>query len=192
MMRSDLRSSPDQRGATLVVALVMLLVMTVMVVASFRLGISNLGIVGNTQSRNQSIGAAQQTIEEAISSNLLTTSPASIFPAPCSGPNTQCYDVDGDATNDVTVTIDPPPSCVKAETIKNSSLDLTLEEDRRCTLGIPQNFGTPGGGTSNSLCSNSLWDVRAVAEDLNTRTTAVVNQGVGLRVRTADVATSCP
>jgi hypothetical protein len=182
----------SQRGATLVVGLVMLVLATLIVLASFRLGITNLAIVGNAQNRNESVAAAQQAIEVAITSPLLTTSPTSIFPAPCTGPNTQCYDVNGDGRDDVTVTLTPAPTCVKAETIKNSSLDLALEQDRRCTLGVAQNFGVAGAGTSDSLCSNSVWDVRALAEDAATRTTADVTQGVGVRVRTVDIATSCP
>jgi Tfp pilus assembly protein PilX len=181
-----------QRGATLVVGLVMLVLATLIVLASFRLGMANLAIVGNAQNRNEGIASAQQAIEEAISSPLLTTAPSSIFPAPCAGPNTQCYDVNGDGRDDVTVTLTPAPTCVKAETIKNSSLDLAQEDDRRCTLGVAQNFGVAGAGTSDSLCSNSVWDIRALADDVSTRTTAVVNQGVGVRVRTVDIATSCP
>jgi Tfp pilus assembly protein PilX len=181
-----------QRGATLVVGLIMLVLVTLMVLTSFRLANINLAIVGNAQSRNESIASAQQAIEEAITSPLLTTSPGSIFPVPCTGPNTQCYDVNEDGKDDVTVTLTPTPGCVKAETIKNSSLDLSQEDDRRCTLGVAQTFGTAGAASSNSLCSNSVWDIRALAQNTTTRTTAVVNEGVAVRVRTVDIATSCP
>jgi len=191
-MGSSTMARRHQRGATLVVGLVMLVLATLIVLASFRLGMANLAIVGNAQNRNEGIASAQQAIEEAISSPLLTTAPSSIFPTPCAGPNTQCYDVNGDGRDDVTVTLTPAPTCVKAETIKNSSLDLAQEDDRRCTLGVAQNFGVAGAGTSDSLCSNSVWDIRALADDVSTRTTAVVNQGVGVRVRTVDIATSCP
>ena len=81
--------------------------LTLIVLASFRLGMSNLAIVGNAQNRNESIASAQQAIEEAITSPLLTTAPQSIFPAPCAGANTQCYDVNGDGRDDVTVTLTP-------------------------------------------------------------------------------------
>ena len=53
----------NQRGATLVVGLVMLVLATLIVLASFRLGFANLAIVGNAQNRNESIASAQQAIE---------------------------------------------------------------------------------------------------------------------------------
>ncbi|MEK7736556.1 MAG: hypothetical protein AAB319_02190, partial [Pseudomonadota bacterium] len=42
-----------QRGATLVIGLIMLVLLTLMAVSSFNLGKSNLQIVGNMQFRNQ-------------------------------------------------------------------------------------------------------------------------------------------
>jgi len=95
----------SQRGLTLIVGLIMLILTTLLVLATFHLGRSNLDIVANAQHRDEGLGAAQQTIETAVNSPLLTTSPASIFPAPCAGfpANTLCYDVNADGTNDVVV-----------------------------------------------------------------------------------------
>ena len=91
------------------------------------------------------------------------------------------------------MTLTPTPTCVKAQTIKNSSLNLALEDDRRCTIQITQGtFGIAGAPSDDSLCSNSVWDIRAEAKDATTNTTAVVNQGIAVRVRTVDVATACP
>jgi Tfp pilus assembly protein PilX len=189
-----------QRGITLVVGLIMLILVTLLVLATFHLGRSNLEIVGNVQHRNEALGAAQQTIEAAIHSVLLTTDPMNVFVAPCQGPNTLCYDVNGDGSNDVLVTLAPPPACVKAQVIKTASLDLTQENDRRCTVQAGQTAGIAGSTNTDSLCSNSLWDIVAVAQDIDSNTnapvpggaTVVVNQGVDVRVRTVDVINSCP
>jgi Tfp pilus assembly protein PilX len=182
-----------QRGVTMIVGLIMLVLLTLLVLASFQLGKTNLEIVGNAQDRGDSVASAQQTIEAAISSPLLTTSPGAIFPNPCNTANTLCYDVNGDGTNDVSVTLTPTPTCVKAEVIKNKNLDLSKEDDRRCTIGIVQSqFGIENTSGSDSLCSNSLWDVRAQAQDTTTKAQAVVEEGVAVRVRTTDVDTSCP
>jgi Tfp pilus assembly protein PilX len=187
----------SQRGVTLVVGMIMLVLITLVVLASFHLGRNNLEIVGNAQQRNDALTAAQQTIEAAISSPLLTSSPGSIFPTSCSGfpSNTLCYDVNGDGINDVVVQITPPPTCVKAQVIPLTSPKLPAI----CTQGVPQNFGQGGAGL-DSNCADSLWDIRAVAQNLapngtsvaSRGPTAVVNQGIAKRVGKNEVATSCP
>ena len=196
MHRHHHRGRPGrQRGISLIVGMIMLVLVTLLVLATFQLGKSNLEIVGNVQHRNEALGTAQQTIEAAISSPLLTTNPESIFPNPCTGDNTLCYDVNGDGSDDVLVTLTPTPTCVKAEVIKTANLDLSQEDDRRCTIQVGQTLGIEQTGGTDSLCSNSLWDIRAEATDRNANTTnatAVINQGVATRVRTVDVATACP
>jgi|ERR1043165_4566289 hypothetical protein len=192
----------SQRGLTLFVGLIMLVLTTLIVLASFHLGRSNLDIVGNAQHRDEGLAAAQQTIESAVNSPLLTTSPASIFPTPCAGfpANTLCYDVNGDGTNDVVVQITPAPSCVKAEPIPMTSLNLADANDQLCTVGVNQGAFGLGGAGGNSNCSNTVWDVRAVAQDLGPTgaapvaqgATGVVDQGIAVRVAKDDVATSCP
>jgi len=187
------RSRREQKGVTMIVGLIMLVVLTLLVLASFQLGKNNLEIVGNMQTRGESVASAQQAIEAAINSPLLTTNPDAIFSPPCGTNNTLCYDVNGDDTNDVTVTLTPNPSCIKAETIKNKNLNLGLEDDRRCTIGVIQGqFGIESSDSSDSLCSNSVWDIRALAQDTTTNSKAVVEQGVAVRVRTVDVETACP
>ena len=190
-----------QRGLTLIVGLMMLVLTTLIVLASFHLGHSNLEIVGNAQRRDQALGAAQQTIEAALHSPLLTTSPGSIFPGACPGfpDNTLCYDVNADGTDDVAVQLAPTPTCVKAQPIPLTSLNLADPNDQLCTVGVGAGFGLGGAG-SNSSCSNTVWDVRAVGRDLDPTgttlagqgATAVVDQGIAVRVWTDDVAASCP
>jgi Tfp pilus assembly protein PilX len=191
-----------QRGLTLLVGMIMLVLTTLIVLATFHLGRNNLDIVGNAQHRDEGLAAAQQTIESAVNSPLLTTSPASIFPTPCAGfpANTLCYDVNGDAVNDVVVQITPTPTCIKAQPIPLTSLNLADTNDQKCTIGVNQpSFGL-GAASGNSNCANTVWDVRAVARDLDPTgtapvaqgTTAVVSQGIAVRVAANDVATSCP
>src|ERR1043166_2911381 len=192
----------SQRGLTLFVGLIMLVLTTLIVLASFHLGRSNLDIVGNAQHRDEGLGAAQQTIENSVNSPLLTTSPASIFPTPCAGfpANTLCYDVNGDGTNDVVVQITPAPSCIKANPTPMTRLNLADANDQLCVVGANQGGFGMGGLSGISNCADTVWDVRAVAQTLDPSgaaparqgATAVVNQGVALRVAKDDVATSCP
>ena len=192
----------SQRGVTLVVGMIMLVLITLLVLASFHLGRNNLEIVGNAQQRNEALAAAQQTIEAAVDSPLLTSSPGSIFPTPCSGwpANTLCYDVNADGTNDVVVQITPAPTCVKGQVIPLTSLSLTDPNDQPCRIQVQQCFGQEGCASTGSSCANSLWDIRAVAQNLAPNGTsaasrgpvAVVNQGIAKRVRASEIAATCP
>lgn len=57
-----------QRGATLIVVLIMLVVITLFVVSMVRLANTNMAVVGNMQEQRRLESAAQQAIEDKISS----------------------------------------------------------------------------------------------------------------------------
>ena len=66
-----------QRGATLIIALIMLLILTLYVVTSVNLGAVDLKIAGNVQAKTLVESAVQQGIEQVLSSETsLTTSTA--------------------------------------------------------------------------------------------------------------------
>jgi Tfp pilus assembly protein PilX len=178
-----------QRGMTLFVALIMLVLMTLFAVSSFNLGKSSLQVVGNMQSRNQSFTAAQGTLEEAISATWFSATPANALVAPCGTPNTRCVDVNGDGINDVTVRLNPAPACLTSQTVKNATLNLALAIDAGCATGVSQTFGIMGTATADSLCADTLWELTAAATDNITQARATVVQGVTLRV---SKDTSCP
>lgn len=92
-----------QRGATLLVGLVMLVVLTLLVVSAMRSSTVNLRIAGNMQAKAEATAAAQQAVEQVISSSALFYAPAA---------QTIAVDINHDGTTDYTVNIDPP-SCQK-------------------------------------------------------------------------------
>lgn len=186
-----------QRGATLIVALIVLIMLTLFAVTSFNLGKSSLQTVGNAQSRNEAMAAAQQALEEAVSTTRLFLSPSAVIlngdPA-CNGgvANTKCVDINGDNNPDITVTLTPTPACISARPILNSELNPSLANDAGCSMQAGQAFGVAGASTGSSLCADSLWEVNAVAQDNLTGAQYTVTQGVGVRVATDDVAANCP
>jgi Tfp pilus assembly protein PilX len=180
-----------QQGMTLVMALIMLVLLTVLALTSFSLGNSNLQVVSNMQQREQAIAAANQVIEETISSPRFFSTPEAALTNPCGAPNQRCVDTDGDGKDDVKVALSPQPSCVKAQSIKNSDLDLADAEDAGCSVGSNQNFGVAGATNGNSECANSVWDVTAVATDMTTQASVKVTQGVAVRVAKDDIASNC-
>jgi Tfp pilus assembly protein PilX len=181
-----------QRGVTLFIGLIMLILLTLMAIATFNIGKSSMQIVGNFQARNQTLAAAQEAIEEALSTTRLVLNPAAIFLSPCAGANTRCVDVNGDGTNDITVALTPQPTCVKALPVRNEQLNLANPEDLACTAGVGQNFGVQGAPSGNSLCAASVWEVRAVATDAATQTSIAVTEGAAVRVPLTSVTTYCP
>jgi Tfp pilus assembly protein PilX len=184
-----------QRGVTLFFALIFLVLLTLLAVTTFNVGKSSLQIVGNFQHRNDVLAAAQEAIEEAISTTRLILSPATIFLTPCTSSNTRCVDVNADGTTDVDVAITPTPSCVKAQAVKNRQLVITsaTSPDLACTVSPPPGTGgvvaLPSG---NSFCADTIWEIRAVASDSVTKAQTTVTEGVAVRVKTDTVASYCP
>ncbi|MGQ0750848.1 MAG: pilus assembly PilX family protein [Betaproteobacteria bacterium] len=76
-MKTNLRGFQRQRGATLVIALIMLVVLTLFAVTGFNLSSVNLRIAGNYQDQKYLESLAQQAIEQVIS----TATPFSLTPA---------------------------------------------------------------------------------------------------------------
>jgi Tfp pilus assembly protein PilX len=177
-----MKSMPSrQRGATLLVSLIMLVLITLLTVTSFKLSKGNLQIAGNMQQRNQAIAAAQGAIEQVISSTQFMTTPANAVPRPCNlVPNTTCVDVNGDSVMDVNVTV--APTCVSTQAIPISKLTLSNPDDAGCLVGISQQFGVAGATSNDSLCANMLWDAQATATDSLSNAQFIINQGIAVRV----------
>ena len=171
-----------QRGATLVIGMIMLVLVTLFVLAAINMSTLNLRIMGNEQSRNESIAAAQQAIEQVASTDF-TTNPVAV---------TVPVDINGDGTTDYSVAV-AAPTCLNSVPVKLSALKpvnpngTINQNDFQCIIGGPSR--TPGvagsGGNGNSICANSQWELNATVTDAAASGTAmVVHQGVGKRVLT--------
>lgn len=184
-------SYTSQRGAVLLVALIMLLLVTLMAVSGFNIVKVNQQVAVNMESRSQAMVSANAAIEEAISSTLFFSSPENIFTVACgAGGNSKCYDLNGDGTDDLTVVV-APPSCVLVDPILTNELDPLDPRDVGCFVQGAE--GTAATAQSaESLCAETVWNLEAVAKDDVTGASATVRQGVGVRVSTDDLATACP
>ena len=67
-----------QHGATLITALIMLIVLTLLVVSGIRSSSTNLRIAGNMQMQEEATAAAQQAIENVISTPALVATPQTV------------------------------------------------------------------------------------------------------------------
>lgn len=191
-------SHKQQRGVTLILALIMLVVSTMIVLSSFNIGLSSLQVVDNFQQRSQALNAAQTTLDTVISDSTFTDTTATVLSnANCPSTlgaaiNTTCVDVYGDSKTVLQVALLPAPTCAQTKAVNQASLDLSNSEDLGCVVGISNNFGLAGAGGAGSLCSDSLWEVNVVATEPKSNAKATVTEGIAIRVSTDKIATTCP
>ena len=197
-------SRRNQRGITLIVSMILLVLITLLAVTTLNYGRSSTQIVGNLQQRNDAAAAAQEAIETVVSTTKLLDSPDAIISPGCGGnANTLCVDINGDGTPDVTVAVKGHgaagnPGCVKAQVVQNQALikelvaNPTNLDPLYCTAESDQSrfmFLSPTGA---SLCTDAIYEVVAVATDATTQSNVTVAEGVALRLPTETAAGSCP
>ena len=149
-------ASARQRGATLVVGLIMLLLLTVAVSSAFTLSGVNLKAVANMQYRTEATAAANAAIEEVISSDAIFLTPA---------------------TKDITVagyTVKIlAPVCLRAVDVK-----VDTSNDSNPNIVIEGQSGV-GGATG---FQDTYWNVPAQVKDSATGLEVTINQGVKIRL----------
>jgi Tfp pilus assembly protein PilX len=155
-----------QRGAALVISLVMLVLITLLVIAALSLGTANFRAVSNTQFREEAISAANFAIQNRISSNFDTNA----------ADDTTEIDVDlnNDGTDEYTVAV--TPICVSATVA--SSAD-------------PSSVSLPSTMTAGSSW-NTVWDIAADVDDPVTGAAVEVHAGVRVLLTDAAKTAACP
>ena len=160
-----MRPSHSQRGATLIVSLIMLALITLVVIGGFTLSNSNLKAVGNMQMREEAVAAGNRAIEVVIGS-AFTAAPIA---------QDINVDINNDGTNDFVVAV-AAPTCVKAviaSTSPPSSIGLNM-----------------GGGSGTTWYTD--WDIQATVNDAATGASAVVHQGVRVLLNDTEKTAVCP
>ncbi|MEO7852129.1 MAG: hypothetical protein ABIR94_07730 [Rubrivivax sp.] len=195
-----------QRGSTLLVVMIFLLIFGIMTAAAFRGSLTSAQAIGNMQWRNEAITAANDAIDRLLSTADFATN-AAVVTAQVNAAPFQ-VDINGDGVNDISVdlpvvTLDgiprAGPRCLRAEPIPTIKLDPGLAADLGCfgsssssSSGLATTAAGGGIGTfasSPSLCSNTEWTIAVRAVDAVTNTSVDVIQGVGVRVPTTAVPT---
>lgn len=175
----------NQSGATLITALVMLVALTLLVVSGIRSSNTNLRIAGNMQMQEEAVTAAQQAIEQTISTNFTTSINAAAV----------AVDIDDNGTTDYTAQV-AAPVCTSSVQVTGDEINKLNAADQDCTDTDQAGMGGglidgPDGPTPppQTVCLNQTWDIQSTVADNRTGANAVVHQGVFVRVK---AGTACP
>jgi hypothetical protein len=165
---SSFTSPQAQRGATLVVGLIMLVLITVMVTSAFTLSTTNLQSVGNMQFRDEAVAAANKASEQVLSSPF-TTAPVA---------QTINVDLNNDGTTDYEVEFDAPTCIGDSEVIISGAAPSSV------TLG--SSFAVAG-----STFYQTIWDLSARVTDDVSGASVHVRQGIRVLLTQAQYNAVC-
>lgn len=155
-----------ERGAVLVVGLIMLVLITLMLITALNLGTTNYRAMTNMQFRSEAISAANKAIEQVISTPF-TAAPAA---------EAINVDIDNDTDTDYIVNV-AVPQCISAAPAFGAD---------------PSSLSLPTGMTVSSTW-NTVWDLDATAEDTAQAGTNVrVRAGVRVLLSESEKDAVCP
>ena len=173
-MNSRTLNASRQRGVTLIVGLIMLILITLMVTTAFTLNTSNLKSVGNMQFRNESIAAANKAIEQSIGTDF----PFGFLSVPAA--QTFTYDINNDGTTDYTIAL-ARPTCKEATQLSLGAIAGSCSGARGGSLA-----GCPKGNW------NTVWDMDAIVKDAVSGAEVRVRQGIRIEVTDVQHTAVCP
>jgi hypothetical protein len=166
----------SQRGITLVVSLIMLVVLTLLVVSAIRFGNINLRIAGNAQTEAEATAATQVALEKMVAQVATTDKIDTIAAQPEMVVST------GGASYKVNVA---KPACMLSKNVPTTTLDPAKASDKPCledTGGDPL-FDENGKPIPKvSACKDQQWEITASLPDASSGAQVSMLQGVSLRV----------
>jgi Tfp pilus assembly protein PilX len=161
-----------QRGATLLISLIMLVVLTLFAITAIRTGNIGLKIVGNQQASKLMEAAAAQAVEQVVSNLGNFDSSALISPTATAA---QRVCVNSNAGH-------PPAAIPPASCLSGTQVDV---QPVRCVSAKRQ---TGGSLTQQMSTYENTWEIVATVTDTLTGAKATYHQGVMIRM----LASSCP
>lgn len=142
-------SKHSQRGITLFVGLIMLVLITLMVTSAFTFSMSNLKSVGNMQAKGEAIAAANQAIEQVLSSPFTTAPTAEEINV----------DINNDGSTDYVASI-AIPTCIRASI---------------ASAAVKTSGTLPSMSTVNTYIT--MWNIEATINDAKTGAKTTVQTG---------------
>ena len=167
----------NQRGLTLFVAMIILVMITLLVVSAFKVSNTNLKIVGAMQGRQEAVASSQAAIEQVLSSKFFTENPSIVAATPID------VDINADGVDDFTITM-ALPRCVRTAPVVLSNPPTKLQLECAGSSRFP-------GATTPTWCSNTIWELEATTTDKLTAAKTTVRQGVGMTVDIVSAKSAC-
>ena len=171
-------SARRQGGMTLLVAMIILVMITLLAVSAYRVSNTNLKVVGAMQGRQEGQSAAQAVIEQVLSSLQFTRAPAAVAAAHWG------IDMTGDGTEDYDVKLVPQPKCIRVAPVVIGA--TVMPADLPCV-----GSAVLGKAHLSSYCADTIWEITATTTDKLTAAKTTVRQGVAVRVGVDDASSSC-
>ena len=180
MSARTLMSPPRERGATLLISLIMLVVLTLFAVTAIRTGNIGFKIVGNQQAQKLMEAAAAQAVEQVISNlanfdPVTVNAPASLVFDPTVDPVTQRVCVNANSGDDP-VKI-PPATCTSGTQVDVAPV--------RCISTKRSQYDSL---TQPMATFDNVWEIVATVTDTLTGAKATYHQGVKIRM----LSSNCP
>jgi Tfp pilus assembly protein PilX len=158
-------SLPHQRGATLIVGLIMLALVTLLVTTAFTLSSTNLKSVGNMQFRSEALAAANMVIEQMAGSSFTVAAAAQTIPV----------DIDNDGAPDYSVSI-ATPVCLRA-----------------VPAGVTTKSSIALGSSMSQVTDwNTVWEIDASVTDPVSGASVRTRSGIRVVRSQAQRNTECP
>lgn len=157
----------SERGAALVVSLIMLVLITLLVITALNLGSANFRAVSNTQFRDEAVAAANAAIQSRLSTDDFATAPP-LIPVPSE------VDINNDGETDYTALV--TVSCISASVAETAD---------------PSSASLP---PAMSLAStwNTVWDIAARVTDPVSGASVVVHAGTRALLSQTAKDIACP
>jgi PilX N-terminal len=179
-------SRASQRGFTLVMTLIFLVIFMLFAISMVSSSMINTKVAANQQYRLEAGTVAQQGIEQVMSQPFIRVPITTTTLVP--------VDVNGDTYTDFTAQV-APPVCLDSKVIANATLlmgdvcKVPNNPNGNLTLPGPASSVSPPPAAP-SMCSATQWDIQsAVADPNNTAVAVTVHQGASIQV---PIGTPCP
>jgi Tfp pilus assembly protein PilX len=158
----NLTTCKSQKGAVLLVSLIMLMLFTVMMAGLFSRSNTTIKAVSNMQMRSQALSAANFAVEQIISSDFTAAPQAEAV----------IIDINNDNVTDYTASIDAP-LCIRAYAASGSS---------------PSSVSLPGLTSTNW---NTVWEIVSTVSDDVSGSFVRVRAGVNVVLTDAEKTAVC-
>lgn len=154
-----------QKGVTMFVCLVILILMTLISISTFTVGTSNLKAVANMQYRDEAVAAGNKAIEQVISGPF-TDNPAA---------QTLYLDINSNGTNDYVINV-AKPICTEAS-VETASV---------------KSSATLSTNMTTMAFWDTVWEIDAVVNDAATGAKIDVRSGVRVELTQTQKNLVCP